>query len=317
MSLQWDPERAITLDEALALVHEQCPDLPFSASRILATGWDNTVVLFDDWVFRFPRRAIALPGIEREIEWLPWIADQVDLPVPVPTFIGDYDGWPFWGGRHLAGEELAHSPGVDRVPVAAAVGRFLAELHATTLPHSASLGELPVDPFGRADSASRARRARDVLAELIKLGLWEDDVAINAILDAGSRLGPVTGTPVLSHGDLHSRHILVEHSLVDGSTVEHDIVDSGGQVSGIIDWGDLCMAVPAVDLAVAYSAFTGEARTALLQAYGPVDAETELRARTFAVFSAASLAHYAHDVGDPILLAEALAGLKGVADPTS
>lgn len=304
MSLQWDPERAITLDEARALVHDQCPDLTYSSARILAAGWDNTVVLFDDdWVFRFPRRAIALPGIEREIDWLPWIADRVELPVPVPKFVGDHDGWPFWGGRHLAGEELAHSPDIDRVPVAVIVGRFLAELHATAPPHSASFGELPVDPFGRADSASRAGRARDVLTELDGLGLREEDPAISAILDAGAKLGPVTGKPVLSHGDLYSRHVLVEPSSTD----------PGVRVSGIIDWGDLCMAVPAVDLAIAYSAFSGDARTALLETYGPVDAETELRAKTFAIFSAASVAHYAHDVEDPILLAEALAGLKGVA----
>ncbi|MDQ3156890.1 MAG: phosphotransferase [Actinomycetota bacterium] len=299
MSLQWEPERAITLDDARALVRDQCPDFTFSTSRILAAGWDNTVVLFDDsWVFRFPRRAIALPGIEREIDWLPWIADQVELRVPVPMFIGDYDGWPFWGGRHLAGQELAHRPDVDRVPVAAAVGRFLACLHGTELPHSALFGKLPVDPFGRADSATRSKRASGVLAELIELGLWEEDPSTRAILGAGSELGPVSGNPVLSHGDLYSRHVLV---------------DRGGEVSGIIDWGDLCMAVPAVDLAIAFSAFTGEARAALFESYGVIDAEAELRARTFAIFSAASVAHYAHDVADPVLLAEALAGLRGVA----
>lgn len=307
MSLPWEPERAISLDEALRLVRSQFPDLGFLQARILAAGWDNTVVQLDDeWVFRFPRRSIALPGIEREISWLPWISEQVELPVPVPTFIGDYDGWPFWGGRLLVGRELAHSPGVDRVPVAAVVGRFLAALHATELPAAGTYEMLPVDPFGRADSASRAGKAREVLAELIDLGLWEDDWATNAILDAGSRLGPVTGEPVLSHGDLYSRHILVEQSLV-----EQSLVDTAGHVSGIIDWGDLCMAVPAVDLAIAYSGFTGAARAALSQAYGPVDDETELRARTFAIFSAASVAHYAHDMQDDVLLAEALAGLEG------
>lgn len=310
MSLPWEPERAISLDEALRLVRRQF-DLEFSQARILATGWDNTVVQLDDeWVFRFPRRAMALPGIEREISWLPWISTQVDLPVPVPTFVGDYDGWPFWGGRLIPGEELAHSPGVDRVPVASTVGRFLAALHAAELPVNASLEALPVDaslealpvdPFGRADSVSRAARSRIVLAELAELGLWQDDRAINEILDAGSQLGPVRGEPVLSHGDLYSRHILVGQSLVD----------SNGQVSGIIDWGDLCMAVPAVDLAIAYSGFTGDARAAFFKAYGPIDEETELRARTFAIFSAASIVHYAHDMQDDVLLAEALAGLEG------
>lgn len=299
MSPQWKPEREITLDEALALVRAQCPERVFADAQILAAGWDNTVVLLDDdWVFRFPRRAIALPGIGREIDWLPWIAGKVHAPVPVPTDVGDYDGWPFWGGRLLAGEELAHSPGVDRVPVAAAVGRFLAMLHSTALDATAPRNNLPLDPFGRADSASRAVRARGVLIDIGELGLFDGDTAIDLILDAGALLGRVTGEPVISHGDLYSRHL---------------IVDGQGSLSGIIDWGDLCMAVPAVDLAVAFSAFTGDARRALLDAYGPIDDETELRARTFAIFSAASVAHYAHDMGDVILLDEALAGLAGAA----
>lgn len=292
MSPQWEPEREISVATASALIRAQCPDLVFTQAHTLAAGWDNSVIILDDeWVFRFPRRSIALPGIHREIEWLPWIADRVDVGVPVPEYTGDYDGWPFWGGHHLTGRELAHSPELDRVPIAAAVGRFLAQLHAIE-----PKGDLPVDPFGRADSASRAIRARDVLDELGGLGLWHGNETTDAILAAGSRLGPTTGAPVLSHGDLYARHVLI----------------TDGAVSGIIDWGDLCMASPAVDLAIAFSAFTGDARAALFAAYGQVDAQTELRARTFAIFSAASVAHYAFDVGDVVLLAEALTGLLGV-----
>ena len=49
--------------------------------RIVAAGWDNTIVRVDeDWVFRFPRRSIALPGIDREIALLPKLAPQLSLP---------------------------------------------------------------------------------------------------------------------------------------------------------------------------------------------------------------------------------------------
>lgn len=297
MSPQWEPEREISIDEAVSLIRTQCPGVDFDVARLFAAGWDNSVVLLDDeWVFRFPRRSIALPGIRREIDWLPWISDQVDIAVPVPLCTGDYGGWPFWGGRHLPGTELAHSPEINRIPVAAAVGTFLAQLHAIMPTGELPTGDLPVDPFGRADSATRAGRARDVLEELAALGLWHGNDSTTAILDAAEHLGPVTGSPVLSHGDLYARHVLVDN----------------GEAGGIIDWGDLCLAVPAVDLAIAYSAFTGDARAALFDAYGSVDTETELRARTFAIFSAASVAHYAYDVGDAVLAAESLTGLLGV-----
>ena len=277
---QWQPEREIGLDDAVALIRTQCPEVEFDQARYLAAGWDNTVVELDTgWIFRFPRRKIALPGVLREIEWLPSIAERVGLAIPVPAYVGDYDGWPFWGGRHLTGEELARSPDADRIPI---VG-------------------LPVDPFGRADSATRSIRARDVLNDLAGLGLWSGDRTVDRVLADGERLGPSDGPLALSHGDLYSRHVLVGPEPTDGA-----------RVSGIIDWGDLCMASPAVDLAIAFSAFSGDSRTALFEAYGPVDEQTALRAQTFAVFSAASIAHYAHDTADPVLLADALTGLANI-----
>lgn len=293
-STPWRPEREVSLDEARRRVRE-C-GLAGDDVRIIASGWDNTVVLADEtWVFRFPRREIALPGIEREIALLPGLAPRLSLPIPVPEHVGMYGDppWRFWGGRHLPGTELAVSPNADHVAVATAIGRFLAELHA--LPIDASL---PVDPFGRADAASRAARARDVIAELRGLDLLAEDAAIVAVLAEGEAAGPARAAPVFSHGDLYARHVLV---------------DDAGDASAIIDWGDVCAAPPSVDLSIAFSAFTGSARQAMLDAYGSIDSDTELRARVMAIFSAASVTHYAHDIGDPALLSGALAGLTGTA----
>lgn len=50
-----------------------------------------------------------------------------------------------------------------------------------------------------------------------------------------------------------------------------------------------------------YGALVGPARAAFLDAYGPVDGLTELRARVIAVFLAAALLDYAADTGlDPL-----------------
>jgi aminoglycoside phosphotransferase (APT) family kinase protein len=266
--------------------------------RIVAAGWDNTVVLVDDdWVFRFPRREIALPGIDREIALLPRLAPQLSLPIPVPEHVGVYGDppWRFWGARHLPGTELKVADQVG-VEVGRSLGRFVAELHA--LPADSSL---PVDPFGRADAVSRAVRARDVMADLRATdpsldGL--DDPAVERVLAAGEAAVPPPTDTVLSHGDLYSRHVLV---------------DEDGAVAGVIDWGDLCMAPRSVDLSVAYSALAGPAREAFFAEYGPVDDDTELRARVMALFSTASVAAYARELDDRILLASALAGLTHAA----
>ncbi len=295
MSTPWTPEREVTVAEARTCVLG-C-GLAADDVRIVAAGWDNTIVLVDDtWVFRFPRRQIALPGIDREISLLPRLALELSLPIPMPEHVGVYGDppWRFWGGRHLPGTELAVSPHADRVAVAAAIGRFLAELHA--LPADPGL---PVDPFGRADSASRAIRARDVLADLRSIGVAHDTGPVDELLLAGESAGPPPTATVLSHGDLYARHVLV---------------DDDGRASAVIDWGDLCVAPPSVDLSIAYSAFGGAAREALFAEYGPIDADTELRARVMAVFSAASVALYAHDKDDGPLLDASLTGLTLAAD---
>ena len=101
-------------------------------------------------------------------------------------------------------------------------------------------------------------------------------------------------SPVVVHGDLHVRHLLV---------------DDDGQAAGVIDFGDLCLADPAVDLSLAYGGFAGPARAALFAAYGPVSSEQEIRARVLAMFLCAALAEYAASQARPQLLREALTGL--------
>lgn len=54
------------------------------------------------------------------------------------------------------------------------------------------------------------------------------------------------GPLAVCHGDLHVRHLLV---------------DRDGSATGVIDWGDLCLADPAVDLSIAYFGFAGKPRT--------------------------------------------------------
>ena len=85
---EWSAE--ITVDPELArrLIRDQFHDLPTKRLLLLGTGWDNTVYLVDEaWVFRFPRREIAVAGIEREIAVLPRLT-ALPIAIPTPRFIG-------------------------------------------------------------------------------------------------------------------------------------------------------------------------------------------------------------------------------------
>jgi aminoglycoside phosphotransferase (APT) family kinase protein len=305
---QWSAEQVVTPELAARLIAGQFPAVAASRVELLATGWDNTAFLVDArWLFRFPRREVALPGIRREIALLPWLAGRLPLAVPAPEFIGEQSeafGWPFWGARLIEGKELPEAglPDERRGGVARSVGEFLGALHDPALAAAAierAGGDLPTDPMRRGSPARRAQLARPVLDRLASDAGLHVDPEIDRLLDrAASAPDPAPAELVLTHGDLHPRHVLV---------------DDAGAAAGVIDWGDVCLADPAVDLFIAYSGFAGAQRAELLAAYGRrIGADRELAARTCALSVTLALVDYAIDEDRPVLLAECMAGLRRI-----
>ena len=297
----WEPEVEIGEELVRALLAEQFPELDAGSARFLGEGWDNSVWLVEEqWAFRFPRRAVAAPLVEREVGVLPRLGPLLPVPVPVPAFVGTPSGsypWSFFGCELLPGREVAEarpSEG-ELVRLGAELGRFLRALHDASARAAADPeGALPVDPNGRGDMSLRAPRARQQLAELERLGVWRSPAAVARLLRAAEELPVPPGPDVLLHGDLHVRHVLV----------------AGGRLSGVIDWGDVCVGDPSIDLHLARSLLPPEGRDALIREYGDVDEERGLRARVLAISLSAMLALYAHDVGHASLLRESLAGLE-------
>ncbi len=290
MTTPWQAEQLVDAQRAAALVGRQFPALRGAPVRAVATGWDNSVLLVGEVLFRFPRREVAVGLQRRELAVLPVVAPQVPLAVPAPTHVGEPDldyPWPFWGAPMLPGDELALVD-VPREAAAEAAGAFLRALHGLRVEV-----DLPVDPMGRGSPQARADLSRGWLSSLHERGLWQPSRAADELV--GASPGAPPGPFVLVHGDLHPRHLLV---------------DRAGRATGVIDWGDTCFAHPAVDLSLAWSAFDGRARAALLDAYGPVDADTELRARALALCLCAALAAWAADTGASRLLPEYLRGLQ-------
>jgi len=294
---EWSAQIAVGPELARRLIRDQCADLPATQLRLLGTGWDNTVYLVDEaWVFRFPRREIAVAGIEREIAVLARLTD-LPLPIPTPCFIGRGSSrypWPFFGAHYIAGRELSEVTLDEsaRRTLGVALGRFLQSLHA---PARISLFEdiLPADPMGRSDMRLRAERTRERLAEIGRMGLWSIPSSVSAVLGAAEDLPPVPPT-VVAHGDLHVRHLLVG---IDG------------RPAGVIDWGDVCRADPSIDLSLYWGLLSPTGRQALRDAYPSIGEEQLLRARVLSLFLNAILALYAHDEGLRALEREAIAGL--------
>ncbi|MDX6720271.1 MAG: hypothetical protein QOJ63_2525 [Solirubrobacteraceae bacterium] len=291
---EWDAE--VEVDEALAraLIAARFPALDSRSLRRVGEGWDNVVWATGDGIaFRFPRRQVAIAGVEREIALLPALAPHVPLAIPDAAYSSppcDAFRWPWFGSRLIAGREVAAARLDDaaRIALAARLGDFLRTLHGLNVDEAAAL---PVDPWARTDMAFRVPRTREALAAVA--ASWSAPARVRDLLDEAERL-PAPQATVLVHGDLHVRHVLVDES---------------GGLAGVIDWGDLCRADPSADLSLFWSLLAPAGRDAFLAAYGPVEEDVLLRARVLALFLCASLATYAHAEGMTDLEREVLGGL--------
>jgi aminoglycoside phosphotransferase (APT) family kinase protein len=298
---EWAAE--VTVDEALArrLIRAQFPEVELRSLSLLGQGWDMTVWLVDDrWVFRFPRREMAIRGLVNEISYLSELAQLVPLPIPQPTYVGEPSpeyGWPFYGAPLIPGRELPEAVLDDRQRVALGhpLGSFLRALHDSRLG-----ADLPIDPVGRADMTFRVPRTRDRLAELEQLGLWHAPREAHDVIEAAVALGPPEPT-ALVHGDLHLRHLLV---------------DDVGRATAVIDWIDLSYNTPGVDFVLYWSVLPPEGRREFSAAYGAISEDELLCGRILSLFLCGTLAVYGHHEGMPLLKSEAIAGLDRTLDPS-
>jgi aminoglycoside phosphotransferase (APT) family kinase protein len=296
---EWDPD--VTIDEPLvrALLTEQFPELSLRSVRLVGEGFDNSVWLADEeWAFRFPRRAIAVDLVARELAVLPRLAPLLPTRIPVPAFVGaesERFPRPFFGHRLLTGVEPAGAGlgDADRTRLGLGIARFLRALHAPRTRDAVDPERtLPVDPNRRADMAFRVGKTREWLDRLADPAPEQRGAAERLLRDA-ERLEP-SSTEVLVHGDLHGRHLLVDE----------------GQLGGVIDWGDVCIGDPAIDLQFLWSVVSPEARDEVLAEYGEIDDDARLRARVLAIMLSAVLTLYARHEALPALERDSLEGLQ-------
>ncbi len=146
MNQPWTAKHVVATEQARSLIEAQFPELRPARVEPLAVGWDNTAYLVnDEYVFRFPRREIAIGLLESERRLLPAIAARLPLTVPVPEFFGEPDmgyPWAFAGYAFLPGTaaDVAQLTDQQRAAAAEPLGEFLAALHAVPIEEAKSLG---------------------------------------------------------------------------------------------------------------------------------------------------------------------------------
>ena len=298
MTDPWVAEKELTEALARRLINEQFPELSASNIEPIGAGWDNTAYRVDDtWLFRFPRRQVAVPAIETECAVLPRIASPLPLTVPNPQFVGqpsDLFPWPFAGYRWIAGQTacVANLSDEERSAAAPPLASFLRTLHALPVPAGA-----PADTLRRFDLELRNRYIEERLESAKKAGLVRADQPLLRILeDVPADWSPSETT--LVHGDLYVRHI---------------VVNVQREVSAIIDWGDVHAGEPAGDLSIAWS-FLGAARDRFREAYGDIDDESWHMARYRALLYGVTLAVFGDRTSDEALVREAQRILRNVSE---
>lgn len=263
------PKAEVAVSEALvsALVADQHPQYAHLPVTFAAEGWDNfTFRLGEALAVRLPRRAASAELIVNEQRWLAVAARDVSLPVPAPLATGVAGrgyAWPWSIVPWIEGAPVAHAPLDEDQGVALA--NVLRDLH-----HPAPEGA-PTNPVRgvRLDSRrerfepclDRVRGSCDLILPAIDRA-WQDALA-----------APFTQSPVWLHGDLHAQNVLSRN----------------GKLAGVIDWGDMCVGDPAVDLGGVWILLSqASARAQALNRYAPDD-DLVVRAIGWAILFGATL----------------------------
>jgi len=302
MANQWDPQIVIPQEVALNLIQHQFPHLQANYIQLFGNGWDNTAYLINDlYIFRFPRREVAVQLLQHEIAALPIISKNIDVPVPQPTWIGkptqDYP-WPFVGYRMLPGipAERADLTDEQRINLAQPLAQFLKKLHAISIDHFPSLPHEIV--FQRLGLDYIIPTMRKNMERIDQFDLLEYKNTLTKIIEQAHNLrSPENNT--LIHGDLYIRHILINPSY---------------ELAGIIDWGDVQIGDAAMDLAVAHSFLPPQAHEIFKHTYGYISDQTWQLARLRAVHVMFHVILYAHDIGDEQLVKEAQKSLRYIVE---
>jgi aminoglycoside phosphotransferase (APT) family kinase protein len=185
---------------------------------------------------------------------------------------------------YLPGVPAAQAGSFDPAGAAAALGGFLGALHVP------APADAPANPFRGVPLADRAGSFAANLALLTGADLPGRDAIVRG-WDAALAAPGYDGPPLWLHGDLHPANILV----------------NDGQVSGVIDFGDITAGDPATDLSVAGMLLPPDCHVSFWSAYQAaggswVRVNDALRARARGWALNFAIAFLAHSEDNPVLL---------------
>ena len=273
-----DDELRVDVRLVRALVDGALPEyasLPLSP--LGSSGSSNALFrLGDEFLVRLPRQPGGSATIEKEARWLPQIGPLLPVSVPEIVAIGGPgmrypEHWSIvrWiEGQVPAVVDPRSESTSTRVSLALDLATVVNALHAIVVPPSA-LTDPSLRRYRGAPLAARdmdTRRAIEACRDISELDLdldaalqvWEQAMALPGIEQVA--------TPRWYHGDLLAENLLVRD----------------GRLTAVLDFGDLAVGDPTVDLIVAWEVLDTASRDVFREAVGADDLSW-LRGRPWAL----------------------------------
>jgi aminoglycoside phosphotransferase (APT) family kinase protein len=266
----------------------QWAELPIEL--IISYGTDHDIYrLGDGLAARLPRIGWATAQAAKEAEWLPRLAPQLPLAVPVPLAIGHPgEGYPYdWSVCTWLLGENANGTIDDLSQAAVDLAAFIAALRRL------DTAGAPVRPPHKR-GGPLAEADDDVRRSITELGDRIDGAAALRSWDESLAAPVWDGPGVWVHGDLLPGNLIV----------------TDGRLSGVIDFGCLNVGDPACDLQPAWNVFAGVSRE-LFRTELDVDDASWLRGRGWALLQAVVALPYYWDT-NPGMIRQALHALSQV-----
>jgi aminoglycoside phosphotransferase (APT) family kinase protein len=286
------PPDAPVIDVSLArrLIDSQFPQwshLPIAAVEL--DGWDNrTFRLGSELTVRLPSGGWYAQQVDKEQQWLPVLAPQLPLPIPMPVAKGEPDsGFPYpWSVyRWLDGELASNARIADLLGFATTLARFLNALGRV----DATGGPVPGQHnFYR--GAPLATYEHETLKAIDALGDEVPGEAVKRVWDDAMTTS-WDRAPVWFHGDVATGNLLVRHA----------------RLAAVLDFGSSGVGDPACDTVIAWTFLSGASR-ARFRADLDVDSGTWSRGRGWALWKAliSLVGHRERDAPDAALARRAI-----------
>lgn len=257
------------------LVDDQFPQwasLPLR--RLPPAGTDNQLFrLGEDLLVRLPRIHWAADSALWEHTWLPQIAPDLPLTVPVPVRLGEPgEGYPWhWTVVPWIEGVQPTAASIDPEEWATSLGAFVRSCRAVPGRGAPAVTSGRGGPLATQDEWVREWTARAdprLVAREAVLTVWADALAAPAF----------AGDPVWFHGDLHEGNLLVRD----------------GALTAVIDWGAAGRGDPAIELNAMWG-YVPEPVSDLYRQEVRLDEAAYRRARGFALAPAISGMTYYRD----------------------